>query len=124
MRLENSTFALYAAKFYDNPSCHSVEEFNEDLRRFQYIRKLFNRYVTGDELKHRLVLNHLIIVFNCFGEKSPEMLFFKLHEHHTLLKTFLSYLNRLPETISYSDKTIDTTSILEDSEVKQALEQL
>lgn len=122
MRLDESTFTLFAAKYYDNPSCHTIEEFEEDLNRFKYLRKLFNRYRKDGDLKERLVLNHIIVLYNCFGERATEMMFFKFDEYHNYLAPFLAYLNRLPSTISYESVTIDTNSIVQDSTIKEILE--
>lgn len=124
MRLDESTFTLYAAKYYDNPSCHTIEEFEEDLNRFKYLRKLFNRYKRAGDLKERLVLNHVIILYNCFGENATAMMFLKFDEYHSVLAPFLSYLNRLPLTVSYGSITIDTASIIQDAHIKEVLEKI
>ena len=121
MRLEESTFVLYAAKYYSNPSCHSLEEFNQDLKRFQYVRKLLKRYKNDKTLKERLILNHIIVIYNCFGYSATPMLFLKLEGLHDLLKPFLVHLSLLPEIVSYEDKTIDTSSIIEDSNIAEIL---
>lgn len=121
MRLEESTFVLYAAKYYSNPSCHSLEEFNQDLKRFQYVRKLLKRYKNDKTLKERLILNHIIVIYNCFGYSATPMLFLKLEGLHDLLKPFLAHLSLLPEIVSYEDKTIDTSSIIEDSNIAEIL---
>ena len=83
---------------YDNSQCHSVEEFEEDLRRFLYLKKLFIRYKNNGELRERLILNHIIVLYNIFDDATTDMLFFKIDkEHQSALATFLVYLNRLPE---------------------------
>jgi hypothetical protein len=98
--LTNNNFITYAANNYDNPHCYDIEEFNEDLKRFQYLKKLFGRYKENDDLKIRLILNHLIIIFNVFGIKpSCRMLFLKLKDFHELLTPFLVFLNALPPKI-------------------------
>ena len=91
--LNEDNFVLFAMHCYDNPQCRSTEEFENDLKRFGYLRKLFNRYEYG-ELKHRLILNHIIILANVFGiENTVKMLYFKISEkHHNTLRTFLVYL--------------------------------
>jgi len=91
---------------YDNPQCHTLEEFDEDLRRFLYLKKLFIRYKNDNELRERLILNHIIVLYNIFGEATTDMLFFKLAEHTSALATFLVYLNRMPEELM-SDIPID-----------------
>lgn len=114
MQLKESTFIIFAAKHYDNPHCHDLTEFEEDLKRFLYLRKLLVKYKSAGELKERLILNHLIIIYNCFGLAATNMLFMKLEGFHEFLKPFVLYLNYLPETISYSDKIINTSKISSD----------
>lgn len=114
MKLGESTFLLYAAKYYDNPYCHDISEFEEDLKRFQYLRKLFGRYKQFGDLKERLILNHLIIIYNCFGTNATNMLFMKLDEYHDNLKPFVEYLNFMPDTIEYNDTIIYTNKIMSD----------
>ena len=121
MKLGESTFLLYAAKHYDNPHCHDVSEFEEDLKRFQYLRKLFGRYKQFGDLKERLILNHLIIIYNCFGTNATDMLFMKLDEYHEYLKPFVEYLNFMPERIEYSDRVIYANKILSDPIIQEKL---
>lgn len=121
MKLGESTFLLYAAKHYDNPHCHDVSEFEEDLKRFQYLRKLFGRYKQFGDLKERLILNHLIIIYNCFGTNATNMLFMKLDEYHEYLKPFVEYLNFMPERIEYSDRVIYANKILSDPIIQEKL---
>lgn len=98
MKLNEDNFLLYAMHHYDNQQCHSLNEFEEDLKRFLYLRKLLNRYKRDGELKERLILNHIIVIYNLFGENATEMLFFKVDEEYwPTLATFLVYLNRIPE---------------------------
>ena len=98
--LNENNFMLYAAKCYDSPNCIQ-SEFEEDLQRIKYIKRLFKRYRTTGELKERLILNHLIILGNVFGvEDSVRMLFYKMDEDdYHLLKTFLLFLNYMPMTV-------------------------
>ena len=121
LKLEESTFLLYAAKHYDNPHCHDVSEFEEDLKRFQYLRKLFGRYKQFGDLKERLILNHLIIIYNCFGTNATNMLFMKLDEYHEYLKPFVDYLNYLPERIDYNNTVINTSKIISDPQILEKL---
>jgi hypothetical protein len=114
MKLGESTFLLYAAKYYDNPHCHDISEFEEDLKRFQYLRKLFGRYKQFGILKERLILNHLIIIYNCFGTNATDMLFMRLDEYHEYLKPFVEYLNFMPDKIEYNDTVIYTNKIASD----------
>jgi hypothetical protein len=97
--LTDSTYIVYAMKHYDNPQCESIEEFHEDLNRTKYLKRLFRKYNSSGVLRERLILNHIIIFYNTFGvEASTRLLFYRIEEDlHPLLKTFLVYLNYLPE---------------------------
>lgn len=95
------TFLLYASKMYNNPSCMGIEEFYEDLDKIKYVKRLLIRFKRGGELKERLILNHIITLQNLFGaEATTRILFYKLNrELHPYLKSFLHYLNYLPQEI-------------------------
>ena len=124
MKLEESTFLLYAAKYYDNPHCHDISEFEEDLKRFQYIRKLLNRFAQYGDLKERLILNHVIVIYNCFGTNATSMLFMKLEEHHELVKPFIEFLNYMPEIIEYNGTIINSNSIISNQEITKKLQEI
>ena len=66
-KLTDENFTMFAMQCYDNPQCTSMEEFMEDLRRFRYLKRLLRRYYKNGELRERLILNHLIVIFNIFG---------------------------------------------------------
>jgi hypothetical protein len=104
-------FLQYAMHHYDNPQCSTVTEFEEDLKKFLYLKKLFTRYKKNDELKERLILNHLIVLFNLFGESANKMLFYKIEkEDWGVLATFLHYIQRMPEYVPETNvKVIDLT---------------
>ena len=89
-----SNLLLYAAQNYHNPLVASSEDFYEDLKRFKYIKRLVNRYIENDELAERLILNHLIVVFNSFGiEAGLNILELKLDDKHwPVIKPFLIFL--------------------------------
>ena len=99
--LNNNNFILYVSKYYDNPQCDSMDEFNEDLNRIKYIKRLLRKYIKIGILRERLILNHLIILQNVFGPTvTSRILFFKVDEElYSELKTFLVYLKYLPESI-------------------------
>jgi len=92
--LTEDNLFLYAAKHYYKPQFSDIEEFYEDLKRFKYIKRLVNRYIENDELAERLILNHLIVIFNSFGiEASLNMLELKLDDKHwPVIKPFLIFL--------------------------------
>jgi|TARA_B100001094_G_C18043633_1_gene726292 hypothetical protein len=93
--LNDSNILLYAAKHYYNPTFSDIEEFNEDLKRFKYIKRLINRYLDQDNLGDRLLMNHIIVVFNVFGiEPALNILHVKLDERHwPVMKPFLVFLS-------------------------------
>ena len=123
--LNEKNFLLYAMQHYDNPQCVEVEEFNDDLRKIKYIKRLFNQYSLGGELKERLLLNHIIVFFNVFQTKAAtRILFFKLDEKFwPVLKTFLFYLKFMPEDKieSINGKEILVTDIFMDQGVIDSL---
>lgn len=127
-RLDESNFLLYAAKHYDNPQCFDTIEFYEDLKRFKYIKRLFNRYIDEGDLKERLILNHIVILFNLFGTTAAtRMLFLKCKGQESMLVPFLITLNSLPEkieNIGVENKTIYTSLIPLDLQVVQALRKI
>ena len=92
--LTEDNLFLYAAKHYYKPQFSDIEEFYEDLKRFKYIKRLVNRYLDSGELGERLILNHLIVIFNSFGiEASLNMLDLKLDDRHwPVIKPFLIFL--------------------------------
>lgn len=124
MNLTESTFLLYAMKHYDNPQCTEMSEFEEDMKRFQYLRKLFGRYRQDSELKERLILNHLIVIYNVFGIDATNMLFMRLHEYHEYLKPFVVYLNFMPSVLVYDGKMISRDSIDSDPIIEQRLKEI
>ncbi len=98
-KLTNDNITMFAIKHYDNPQCEGEVEFHDDMKRFKYIKRLLRKYQDSGELKERLILNHLIVVFNVFGaEAGSTLLLFKLEpEFWSVLKTFMVFLNMLPE---------------------------
>jgi hypothetical protein len=96
--LNEDNFFLFAIKNYQNPQAVTKEDFEKDLNHFKYIKRLLKRYKKSGELKTHLLINHFIVLYNIFGEATTPMLFFKLErEHWSQVKTFILFLNRLPE---------------------------
>jgi hypothetical protein len=98
--LTSENILLYAVKAYDKPNC-IMSEFKEDMKRFNYLKRLFYRYRKEGEMRERLVINHLIVLYNVFGvDVATRMLFFKVHkeDYHTL-KTYLLFLNYMPSVV-------------------------
>lgn len=127
-QLDETNFLLYAAKNYDNPSCFSTLEFYEDLSRFKYIKRLFSRYEDEGDLKERLILNHIIILYNTFGvPATTRMLFFKLSKYHSYLIPFLILLNYCPDKVHHigiTGQTINVSDIPLDEEIVKALRKI
>ena len=98
-KLTSKNFKLYAAQHYNNPECLDVEEFQQDLNTFKYIKRLLKRYELTGDLQERLILNHLIVLFNVFGIKpGNRMIWYKVNEEHWhYIKPFLVYLHYLSE---------------------------
>ena len=96
--LTEETFAIFAMKHYDNPHCKGLSEFEDDLKKFSYLKRLFRKYTAGKGLKERLIVNHLVVIYNLFGpEAATTMLFFKIEKKFwPQLKTFLVFLSFMP----------------------------
>jgi hypothetical protein len=96
--LNENNYLLFAIKFYNNPQALTKDDFEDDLKRIKYIKRLLKKYKNTSELKTHLVLNHLIVLFNVFGEACVPLLFFNLEkELWPAIKSFLIFLNRIPE---------------------------
>ena len=96
--LNEDNFLLFAIKNYENPQAVTKEDFEKDLNHFKYIKRLLKRYKKSGELKTHLILNHFIILYNIFGEATTPMLFFKIeNDLWPSLKSFILFLNKLPE---------------------------
>lgn len=96
--LNEDNFLLFAIKHYENPQAVTKEDFEKDLNHFKYIKRLLKRYKKSGELKTHLILNHFIILYNIFGEATTPMLFFKIEkELWSSMKSFIIFLNKLPE---------------------------
>ena len=124
--LNDDNFQIYALKCYASPRC-IMSEFQSDLRRTKYIKRLFKRYKTLGDLKERLILNHIILLSNVFGpEPTTRILFFKVDVgDYGLLKTFLIYLNMMPDiVVGIDSKNIQSSDILIDMVVADKLRQL
>ncbi len=98
--LTNDNILLYSGKAYDKPIC-IMSEFKEDMKRFNYLKRLFKRYRKIGELREQLVLNHLVVICNVFGpEVATRILFFKMSkDDYSALKTYLLFLSCMPEKV-------------------------
>lgn len=125
--LTDENFLIYCAKHYDNPQCHSTEEFMEDLKRIKYIKKLVTRYEESGDLKERLILNHITILSNVFGaEHLSRILYLKMKPQYKYIKPFLVLLNIMPERLLNvkNEKLIDTDTIPMDETIIKQLRKL
>ena len=95
--INSNNFMMYAIKHYENPHCEGEKEFHDDMKRFKYIKRLLKKYKVNGVLKERLLLNHIIILRNLFGnEACVTLLLFKTQsEHLSVLKSFLLFLNMI-----------------------------
>ena len=124
--LNDDNIIMYAMKAYNSPHC-ILSEFESDLKRTKYLKRLFRRYKITKTLKERLILNHLILLYNVFGaEPATRILFFKIDESdYDVLKTFLIYLNYMPEKIKgIRGKDYISSDILIDMNVADILRRI
>lgn len=98
--LTSENVMLFAAKAYDKPSM-IMSEFKEDMKRFNYLKRLFRRYRKVGEIRDQLVINHLVVLYNVFGpEVATRLLFYKMcKEDYSTLKTYLLFLSCMPDTV-------------------------
>lgn len=96
--LNEDNFLLFAIKNYENPQAVTQEDFHKDLNHFKYIKRLLKRYKTSGVLKAHLLINHFLVLYNIFGDATTPMLFYKIEKDlWSSMKTFIIFLNRLPE---------------------------
>jgi hypothetical protein len=123
--LNNDNIMMYAMKAYDKPDC-IMSEIKDDMKRFNYLKRLFRRYRKVDELREQLVLNHLVVLYNVFGpEVTSRMLFFKMSkDDYPALKTYLLFLSIMPERIrGIKGQDIISSDIPIDTRVAEVLRQ-
>ena len=127
-KVDESNALLYAAKHYENPNCFDTVEFYEDLNRFKYIKRLLNKYTESGDLKERLIINHLTIIYNVFGaEAGTRLLFLKLRDHLHLIKPFLVLMGTCPEVvkaIGIEGKDITTADIESSATIVEILKDI
>ena len=121
--LNEDNFMMYAMKCYESPNC-VMSEFEGDIKRTKYVKRLFRRYKVTKTLKERLILNHIILLNNVFGpEVTSRILFYRIDERdYDILKTFLSYLGIMPEMVwGINGKNIRSADIPLDINVAEIL---
>jgi hypothetical protein len=124
--LNDENFIMYAMKFYNSPHC-IVSEFESDIKRTKYLKRLFRRYKVTKSLKERLILNHIILLNNVFGpEATARILFYKIDERdYDILKTFLAYLNIMPNVVyGIKGKNIVVSEIPIDTNAAEVLKKI
>ena len=124
--LNDENFLIYAMKSYNSPHC-IMSEFEGDIKRTKYLKKLFRKYKKSNILKERLILNHIILIYNVFGvEAATRILFFRIDERdYDILKTFLLYLNYMPDRVEgINGKNIDSSTIMVDMNIAEILRKL
>ncbi len=96
--LNEDNYLLFAIKFYDNPHAVTRDDFEDDLKKITYVKRLLRRYINSNTLKTHLILNHLTVLFNVFGDAAVPLLFYNLEQDlWSSIKSFLVFLNKLPE---------------------------
>ena len=98
--ITSANWTMFAMRHYDNPQADGEEEFYEDIKRFKYLKRLFKKYYETNNLKERLILNHIIILTNVFGiDASSTLLLYKIDKDYwPALKSFMKKLNMIYET--------------------------
>lgn len=129
MSFENLTdenILLYAAKAYDKPNC-VMSEFTEDIKKLNYLKRLFRRYRKHGEMRERLIINHIVVLYNLFGpEVTARLLFFNMNkDDYSILKTYLTFLNIMPERVrGINGKDILSSDIMIDMNIANELRNL
>lgn len=119
VELNEDNFLVYAVKNYYTPGSMGMKDLEDDLKKFKYVKRLLNRYKNTGESSERLVLNHLVILYNVFGEATTDMLFYKLEKKlWPELKTYLVYLHRMPLETVVSPGIKETDIPLNDELIK------
>lgn len=124
--LTDENVMLYAAKAYDKPNC-IMSEFNEDMKKLNYLKRLFRRYRRYGEMRERLILNHLVVLNNLFGpEVTTRLLFYRMtEEDYSILKTYLLFLNLMPERVKgINGKDIMSYEIPVDMKIAEELRKI
>ena len=124
--LNDENILIYAMKAYDKPNC-IMSEFKEDMKRLNYLKRLFYRYRKFNELRERLIVNHIVVLYNVFGvEVTTRLLFFKLSKvDYSALKTYLLFLNLMPDDVrGINGQNIKSSDIPVDMKIADVLRNL
>lgn len=125
IKITESNFVLLAIKAYCVIRCEGIDDILQDVDRFGLVNKLFFRYIKGDGLNHRLILNHLVILFNVFGEDTIRFLFYKIKpEYYQAMMPFLACLSRLDEFVEIDNILVPVSKIGYDEFVATMLKEI
>ena len=99
--LNEDNYLLFAIKFYNNPHALTKDDFEDDLKRIKYVKRLLKRYKNTGVLKTHLILNHLTVLFNVFDDAATPLLFYRVEATYwSTIKAFMLFLNRLPPKLN------------------------
>jgi hypothetical protein len=119
--LTEENFLMFAMKNYTNNHCTDMLEFYDDLKRIRYIKRLFHKYKKSNDLKERLILNHLMVLYNTFESRAmTRMLIMELDGYLDCLKPFLILLNYWTTDVGLikGKKVVDSQITLDGNIVK------
>ena len=103
----HTEFLNLAFKAYDNPKIIALTDFEADIKRFSYLNLIVGRYLEDlDEYKLRLAVNHAVILRNCFGEITPELIMFKTVEDNKHIVSTILYFLKMTSEVEYLDFNI------------------
>lgn len=124
MKLSETNYELFAAKNYDAKRSSSFTEFQDDLKKVTYIKKLLIRYDENDDLQLRLLMNHIIVFMNCFGLAGAHMLFMRLPNHHNILRPILEFIGYMPDRVEFENIVINRLDITPDQNIVKELRKI
>jgi hypothetical protein len=123
--ITEANFTLLAIKAYDNQRCEGIDDIMSDIDRFKYLNKLFLKYKNDGDLNYRIILNHLVILFNVFGNETVRFLFYKIKpDYYKALMPFLAYLSRLDSYVEVKNKMVLVSKIGYDEFVANKLTEI
>lgn len=124
--LNDDNFIMFAMKFYENPHCTDLLEFHDDMKRIRYLKRLFKKYKQTGELKERLIINHLVVLYNMFDNRAmTRMLLLKMDGYYDCLKPFLIMLGYWTTSVgTVKGKTLVDSDISLDQKIVETLRQI
>jgi hypothetical protein len=106
---DDNDFFDKAKNSYNNLQCNNIFEFKYDYARFNLLRKLLVRYTNNEESCIKLIVNHIIILYNVFGVNTTEFLYNKIDKKHWgVIASVVMFLNYdIDEGMEYDEKTFN-----------------